>query len=218
MRLVLPGREQADAVGARHGRLQLGGDRVQRDALVDVLDHREHGPHSERERGHDPQRAQAHRGRREAFGAMRQRHHFPVCSEQLDLLDLRGQAAEVAPRAVRGCRAGAGHADMRQRGEVVERPPGLMQPWAEIPVGPAAAHPSAAAGAVHVEAARHPREVDQHAYGVGHAVERMGGSHGPYTAMAVQSLPQFVHAPRPVQVPRLEADISGPIGDHGSHP
>ena len=114
VRPVLPGSEQADAVGARHRRLQVGGDHVQRDAFVDVLDHRERGPQPQREPGHDPQRAQADGGRREAVVVRCDGYQLCVRGEQLDLVDLRRKAAESPSGAVRGGRAGAGHADVRQ--------------------------------------------------------------------------------------------------------
>ncbi len=157
----------------------------------------------------------AYGGRREAVVALSQRHQIPVRGEHLDLVDLRGEAAEAPSRAVRGGRAGACHADVRQRGQVAERPPRRVHPRAEIAAGPAAAHPSPADGAVDVKTVRHPGQVDQHSGGVGHAVERMGGPHGPHAVRAVQFLPQIVHAPRAMQEARLEADIPRPIGHHG---
>ena len=124
-----PPREQAHAVARRGERVEVVAQRGDRQALVHVLPDAVRRLDRERQARDDTQRAQRdHRpGERVAVRLAAERDELAVGPDQLHRHDGGGQVPQPVARPVRRGRAGAGHRDVGQGRQVVEREAGSLR-------------------------------------------------------------------------------------------
>ncbi len=171
--VVAPGREQADAVPRREHVVEPPAERRQRQVLVHALLHVVAGQDVEREPGddaHRPERDGDPRERRRV-GVAIEGHGLAVRPQELDRSHGTRQRAAADARPVGPGGAGARDRDVRQRREVVQREPGLVEERRQVAVPDAPVDGDGHGRAVDLDVPWQPGERDQVTVGVGDGVE-----------------------------------------------
>ena len=156
-------------------------------ALVHRLPHRERGPHV-------------------------QRPQLPVRTHQLDARHRRGQDPVPVPGAVGAGRARPRDGDVGQRAQVVQSEACRVQVAGELAEPLAGGHGDRAGRRVDLEPPGQRRDRDQVSRGVGDPVERVSGTERADAVASDDQLLQPRHRRGPVQAPRPEGDVAGPVG------
>ena len=187
--------------------------------LVDVLADVEGRHRVERQPGDDAERAEGHHspGEPARVGLPAHGHEVAVRGDHLDGRHRRGEAADGVAGAVGPGRARAGHRDVRQRRQVGQRAPGLLQRDGRLAVRQARAQPDGRSGGVDLDQARQARHGNEIAGSVRQAVERMAGSEGPDPRAPGHQALQLRQGCRPVEALGSERDITRPVHRLSGH-
>src|SRR5262249_33203216 len=161
------------AVGGGEDLVEVAGQLAGGQVLVDVLADLEVRDEVEGERGDHAECAQAddHAGEPAGVGVPAQRQQAAVGGDQVQGPDPGRRVAIAVARAVRSPRAGAGHRDVRQRGQVRQRPARRVQALRQVTVLDARADGDRGRGRVDVGDRGQPGGRYQDALGVGDAAE-----------------------------------------------
>src|SRR5262249_17974062 len=170
---ALPAGEHAHAVGGGEDLVEVAVQLAGGQVLVDVLADLEVRHEVEGERGDDAECPQAddHAGEPAAVGVAAQRQQAAVGGDQVQGPDRGRQVAVAVARAVRSRRAGSGHRDVRQRGQVWQCPARRVQALRQVTVLNAPADGDRGCGRVDVGDRGQPGGRHQDALGVCDAAE-----------------------------------------------
>lgn len=186
--------EEADAVGAGDQGREVCQGPVPRQVFQDPLPHLKARPHGQFQAGDDAQGTEAHHAAQELVPVLAgQGHLLAGGADQVDAFDGAGQGGVLHARAVRPGLDGAGHRDMWQGGEVVDRDAGLFQRAAQSSVADTAADPDGLPLRVQLDFLRQGVQEDVNAVGIAYAVERVPRSECFYPAGAGHHLGEPGH-------------------------
>ncbi len=169
----LPPREDRHAVAGAGDLVEPLERGIPRHVAVDVLPCPIRGLHGERQRDDHAERAHADRERIEVGVALPHLADIAVGADEADAADRAREHAVRVARPVRAGRRRPADRDVRQRTEVVQRPPAFVEPQRELAVAGAGGDLDGRGIRVEGEPAGESCEVDQRAGRVGQIGERV---------------------------------------------
>ena len=182
-----------------------------RQVLVDPLADVEGRHQVQDQADHHAEGAQVDHGAVEPVAAAAQLHEVAVRGDQGQAGHGRGQVLVGDAGAVGGRGGGAGHRDVRQRGQVAQREAVCVQAGGQLGVAQARGHPGHAGGRVDRDLRRQAGQADLGARGIGQVVERMaGGQHADPAAARHDGL-ELGNRGRAEKARGAEGDVAGPV-------
>ena len=184
---------------------------LQRQVLVDPLGDVEGRHDLQQQAGHDAEGAEVDRGAAEGLVPAGQLKQVTVRGDQGQAGHGRGQVLVRGARPVGGGRAGAGHRDVRQRGQITQREAQPVQPPGDLGVAQPRGHPGQGRGRVDRDFRRQSRQGDLGAGRIGHVVERMAGAQHADPARPRDHGLELAQRDRAMKVRGPEGDVARPV-------
>jgi Pentapeptide repeats (8 copies) len=203
--------EQAHAVAAGHEVGEVIAEDLQGQVLVDALGDVERGHQVQDQAGDDAQDTEVDHGTVEPVVLAAQLDPVTLGGDQGQPGHGGGQVLLGGARTVGGGGAGAGHRDMRQRGQVAQREALPVQPAGQLRVAQPGRDPGHQGRRVDLDLRGQAGQADLGPRRIGQVVEGVAGGQHPEPARAGHSRLELAERGRAIQVSGAEGDVARPV-------